>query len=395
MRSTFSILLYINRNKVKSDGTTAVMCRISIDGKTATLSTGVNCKPCQWRQENKNNKELIRFKATIEQTYEQILRSTGVISAELLKNTITGVNSLPTTILKAGEEERERLRIRSIEINSTSSYRQSKTTQLNLQDFINSLGMKDMAFYNITEEFGESFKLFLKKERDYSASHINHCLTWLNRLIYIAVDREIIRCNPLEDVKYEKKKEPQIRHISRNQLQLLMNTPMQDRMMELARRMFIFSSFCGLAYVDILRLYPHHIGKASDGRLYIRQRRGKTKVEAFVPLHPIAEQILLMYNTTDETSPVFPLPNRDILWRDINAIGIALGFKENLSHHQSRHTFGTLLLSEGISIESIAKMMGHTNISSTQVYARVTDDKISQDMDRLMERRKTMNNNSN
>ena len=157
MRSTFSILLYINRNKVKSDGTTAVMCRISIDGKTATLSTGVNCKPCQWRQENKNNKELIRFKATIEQTYEQILRSTGVISAELLKNTITGVNSLPTTILKAGEEERERLRIRSIEINSTSSYRQSKTTQLNLQDFINSLGMKDMAFYNITEEFGESF----------------------------------------------------------------------------------------------------------------------------------------------------------------------------------------------------------------------------------------------
>ena len=248
---------------------------------------------------------------------------------------------------------------------------------------------------NITEEFGESFKLFLKKERDYSASHINHCLTWLNRLIYIAVDREIIRCNPLEDVKYEKKKEPQIRHISRNQLQLLMNTPMQDRMMELARRMFIFSSFCGLAYVDILRLYPHHIGKASDGRLYIRQRRGKTKVEAFVPLHPIAEQILLMYNTTDETSPVFPLPNRDILWRDINAIGIALGFKENLSHHQSRHTFGTLLLSEGISIESIAKMMGHTNISSTQVYARVTDDKISQDMDRLMERRKTMNNNSN
>ena len=395
MRSTFSILLYINRNKVKSDGTTAVMCRISIDGKTATLSTGVNCKPCQWRQENKNNKELIRFKATIEQTYEQILRSTGVISAELLKNTITGVNSLPTTILKAGEEERERLRIRSIEINSTSSYRQSKTTQLNLQDFINSLGMKDMAFYNITEEFGESFKLFLKKERDYSASHINHCLTWLNRLIYIAVDREIIRCNPLEDVKYEKKKEPQIRHISRNQLQLLMNTPMQDRMMELARRMFIFSSFCGLAYVDILRLYPHHIGKASDGRLYIRQRRGKTKVEAFVPLHPIAEQILLMYNTTDETSPVFPLPNRDILWRDINAIGIALGFKENLSHHQSRHTFGTLLLSAGISIESIAKMMGHTNISSTQVYARVTDDKISQDMDRLMERRKTMNNNSN
>ena len=391
MRSTFSILFYINRNKVKSDGTTAVMCRISIDGKTSVLSTGISCNHSSWKQENKNNKELTRLKTTIEQTYEQIIKSTGVISAELLKNTIVGVNSVPTTLLQAGEQERERLRVRSIEIQSTSSYRQSKTTQLNLTDFIHSRGLEDIAFSDINEEFGESFKLFLKRDLNYSTSHINHCLCWLNRLIYIAVDREIIRCNPLEDVKYEKKKAPQIRHITRNQLQLLMSTPMQDRMMELARRMFIFSSFCGLAYVDILRLYPHHIGKISDGRLYIRQRRGKTKVEAFVPLHPIAQRILFMYNTTDDTKPVFPLPNRDLLWRDINAIGIAYGFKQNLSHHQSRHTFGTLLLSEGISIESIAKMMGHTNISSTQIYAQITDQKISEDMDKLIERRNQLN----
>ena len=391
MRSTFSILFYINRNKVKSDGTTAVMCRISIDGKTSVLSTGISCNHSSWKQENKNNKELTRLKTTIEQTYEQIIKSTGVISAELLKNTIVGVNKVSTTLLQAGEQERERLRVRSIEIQSTSSYRQSKTTQLNLTDFIHSRGLEDIAFSDINEEFGESFKLFLKRDLNYSTSHINHCLCWLNRLIYIAVDRDIIRCNPLEDVKYEKKKSPQIRHITRNQLKLLMSTPMQDRMMELARRMFIFSSFCGLAYVDILRLYPHHIGKTSDGRLYIRQRRGKTKVEAFVPLHPIAQRILFMYNTTDDTKPVFPLPNRDLLWRDINAIGIAYGFKQNLSHHQSRHTFGTLLLSEGISIESIAKMMGHTNISSTQIYAQITDQKISEDMDKLIERRNQLN----
>ncbi len=395
MRSTFSILFYINRNKVKADGTTAVMCRISIDGKISVLSTGVNCNPEHWKLESKNNKELLKLRTTIEQTYDKILKDTGVVSAELLKNTIVGVNAVPTTLLQAGEVERERLRLRSIEIKSTSSHRQSKTTQLNLSDYIQSRGLIDIPFADITEEFGESFKVFLKRERDYSASHINHCLCWLNRLIYIAVDQEIIRYNPLEEVKYEKKKAPQIRHITRNQLKQLMQTPMQDKMMELARRMFIFSSFCGLAYVDILRLYPHHIGKASDGRLYIRQKRGKTKVEAFVPLHPIAERILMMYNTTDETNPVFPLPNRDLLWRDINAIGIAFGFKQNLSHHQSRHTFGTLLLSEGISIESIAKMMGHTNISSTQVYAKVTDDKISEDMDKLIQRRKTMKNDVN
>jgi site-specific recombinase XerD len=143
------------------------------------------------------------------------------------------------------------------------------------------------------------------------------------------------------------------------------------------------------------RLYPRHIGKTAAGRLYIRKKRVKTNVEAFIPLHPVAEQILSLYNTADDSRPVFPLPkNRDVIWNDINQIGVVAGLKENLSYHKSRHSFGTLLLSAGISIESIAKMMGHANISTTQGYAKITDDKISEDMDKLMERRKTMKNNA-
>jgi integrase len=163
-------------------------------------------------------------------------------------------------------------------------------------------------------------------------------------------------------------------------------------MMELARRAFIFSSFTALAYVDIYGLYPHHIGRTATGRLYIRKQRVKTNVEAFIPLHPIAEQIFSLYNTTDDSRPVFPLPIRDILWHEIHQIGIVLGLQENLSHHVARHSCGTLMLSAGISIESIAKMMGHANISTTQVYAQVTDMKISEDMDRLIARRKSAHN---
>ena len=80
-----------------------------------------------------------------------------------------------------------------------------------------------------------------------------------------------------------------------------------------------------------------------------------------------------------------------MIWYCIHEIGIMAGVKENLSYHDSRHTFGTLTLSAGIPIESISKMMGHTNIKTTQTYAKVTDDKISEDMDRLMERRKKQN----
>ena len=394
MRSTFRILFYINRNKVKADGTTAVMCRISIDGKQAVLTTGIYCQPREWNAKKgtinteRENNRLSAFRTRIEHTYEHILEGQGVVSSELLKNTVTGVNTIPTSLLEAGKVETERLRVRSIEINSTTTYRQSKLSQLNLQEFLRSRKMEDIAFADITQEFGESFKTYMKTVHDRKPGYINKCLTWLNRLIYIAIDSEVLRSNPLEDVKYEKKEPARHRYISRQDLKRMMKTPMSDPRLELVRRAFIFSSLTGLAYVDMHRLYPHHIGKTAAGRLYIRKQRVKTKVEAFIPLHPIAEQILSLYNTTDDSQPVFPLPVRDMIWYDINQIGKLIGLKENLSYHQSRHSFGTLAISSGLCIESIAKMMGHSNISTTQGYAQITEQKISEDMDKLMERRK-------
>lgn len=399
-RSTFSLLFYINRNKVKLDGTTAIFCRISIDGKQSALTTGIYCEPENWnakkgeiKNERENNR-LQKLRKRLEKAYDTILKEQGVISAELLKNTITEQNSMPTLLLEAGEEERARLKIRSVEIKSTSTYRQSKINQSNLREFLLSRRMTDIAFKDITESFGEDYKLYLKA-KSYRSGHINHCFTWLNRLIYIAVDREILRFNPLADIPYEKKEPPKLQHISRNQLKSIMETPMPDKLQELVRRAFIFSAFTALAYVDVKKLYPHHLGKTADDRLYIRTQRKKTDVEAFIPLHPIAEQIISLYNLTDESKPIFPLPNRDRIWYCINEIGFLAGVKGNLSYHQSRHTFGTLLLSAGIPIESISKMMGHTNISSTQVYSRVTDDKISEDMDKLIKRRSTASKTKN
>lgn len=397
MRSTFSILYYINRGKVKADGTTSILCRITIDGKKSVFSTGYYCNPDSWNAKSgevkdiRTNNLLIALRAKMETSYEKMLKETGMVTAEMLKNEITCVATIPTTLLKAGEEERERLRIRAEVIDSTSSYRQSKSSQAYLHEYLLSLSMRDIAFEDITDDFGWGYKLYLKT-KGCGASHINHCLTWLNRLMYIAVDREIIRFNPLADVSYEKKPDNKLKHISRAELQRIMEQPMPEKRQELTRRIFIFSAFTGLSYVDVKRLYPSHIGTTADGRHYIRINRKKTDVESFVPLHPIAEQILSLYNTTNDKEPIFPLPNRNSLWFCIHEIGILAGVKENLSYHASRHSFGTLALSAGVPIESISKMMGHTNIKTTQGYARVTDDKISEDMDRLMERRKTQPN---
>lgn len=400
MRSTFSILYYINRGKVKTDGTTSILCRITIDGKSSVFATGYYCNPKDWNaktgevKDARANNLLVGLRSKIENSYSNLLKDVGMVTAEMLKNEITHVATVPVTLLKAGEEERERLRIRSEVIDSTSSYRQSKSSQVYLHEYLLSLGMRDIAFEDITEDFGWGYKLYLKT-KGCGNGHINHCLTWLNRLIYIAVDREILRFNPLSDVLYEKKPDYKLKHISRAELKRIMEQPMPERLQELTRRAFIFSAFTGLSYVDVKRLYPSHIGTTADGRKYIRINRKKTDVESFIPLHPVTEQILSLYNTTDDSRPIFPLPKRDMLWYCIHEIGIVAGVKENLSYHASRHSFGTLTLSAGVPIESISKMMGHTNIRTTQGYAKVTDDKISEDMDRLMARRSENGASSN
>ena len=369
MRSTFSILPYINRNKVKADGTTVVLCRITIDGKSSTMATGIYCRPEDWNSKTgairtvRENNRLQEFRKSVELAYDEILKKQNVVSAELLKNTLAKRAVIPTKLLQMGERERERLLARSKEINSTSTYRHSGYYQKYLKEYLTSLGKEDIEFTDITEDFGNSYKAFLKRYKNFSPSQTNKCLCWLSKLVYLAVDYEILRANPLEDMEYEN---------------------MLDPMQELGRRAFLFSTFTGLAYVDIMLLHPHHIGRTADGRRYIRINRKKTNVEAFIPLHPIAEQILDLYNTTDDTKPVFPLPSRDEMWFEIHELGVAIVREENLSYHQARHSFGTFLISEGIPIESIAKMMAHSGIRTTQRYAEVTDKKISKDMDNLM-----------
>ena len=337
MRSTFKLLFYINRNKVKSDGTTAVLCRISIDGKKSAVTTGIYCKPGDWDSKKceiktaRENNRLTAFRGRLEEAYGNLLRNQGVVTAELLKTTVSGTNSVPEYLLQAGEVERERLRVRSKEINSTSTYRQSKTPSSTSGSSSNPAdeGHRLFGHHRGVRRIVQG----LSQEGAGTQERTREPLPVLAQPAHLhRRGPGSIACQPIEDVAYERKEAPKLRHISRSELKRMMETPLPDPMMELARRTFIFSSLTGLAYADTRALHPRHIGTTSEGRRYIRIRRAKTDVEAFIPLHPIAGQILELYNTTDDDRPVFPLPVRDVLWYEVHGMGVALGMKENLSY---------------------------------------------------------------
>ena len=411
MRSTFKILFYINRQKTKTDGNTAILCRFTIDGKNTTIRTGEECNPSEWSTKQglttnkKTNQRINEFRELVEKTYRDILTREGVVSVELIKNRLQGIATNPTTLLTMSKVELQAVKESVGKSRAEGTYLNLSYSDRNLREFVEDKGVQDILISTITEDLIEEYRFFLKKHR-LKSSTINNNLCWLSRLMFRAVSRRIIRCNPFENTKYEKE-EQKIRFLQKSDVMKLMKMSMNDKEAELARQMFIFSCFTGLAIADMENLEYSHIQTAADGQRYIRKERQKTKVEFVVPLHPIAETIISHYRNEQERneeqqtmkekgdSLVFHRDcSRSVIDAKLSIVGKACGIRQRLSYHMARYTFGTMSLSAGIPIESIAKMMGHASISSTQVYAQVTDRKISEDMDRLIAKYKAKDKNT-
>ena len=461
MRSTFKILFYINKSKTKADGTTTILCRITIDGSNVVITTSENTIPHDWSvkrgetTDKKTNQRLKTFREEIEQGYNTLLYKYGAVSAELLKNYLQGIGRNPTTLLALSAEELKAQRERK----SEGTYSNNRCSDRQLNSFVRSRGEEDILLTALAIDFFDDYRFHLKKE-GYAPATINRHLCWLSRLMYRAVSQGTIRFNPLEEAKYEAvERKPRFlskgdvakllafplqdegaelsrrvflfsvftglafadlqslrasqietnsegkryirkarqkteveskpRFLSKGDVAKLLAFPLQDEGAELSRRVFLFSVFTGLAFADLQSLRASQIETNSEGKRYIRKARQKTEVESLIPLHPIAEQILSLY-TKEESKrdyKIFPdTMSKGKLLTHLKAVGLACGIRTPLGYHVGHHSFGTLTLEAGIPIESIAKMMGHSSIASTQIYAQITDLKIAQDMDRLIEK---------
>ena len=377
----FKVLLYLKKSGMDKNGKAPIMGRITVNRTMAQFSCKLSCTPSLWnprasRLEGKSkeavetNKDIEQLLLSIQKAFDVLVEKRTDFEAKDVKEALQGSVKTQTTLLSFVDEHISELSTHeSIDMSKSSVWSYRKIRK------------------NLAEFIGEEYKLFLKRDQGRIDSYVNHCLLWLNMLMYKAVDRSIIRFNPIAKIGYEKKAGPKMTHISKADFIKMLSIPMADERTELARRCFIFASLTSLSYIDVKKLYPHHISENSEGRKFIRKEREKTGVEFFVPLHPIAEKILSLYNTTDDSKPVFPLGEKKDIYLDVHTLGMVLGISNKLGFHASRHTFGVLMLNEDIPIGSIAKMMGHADITSTQVYAQVTEQKISNDMDKLIAKR--------
>ena len=174
------------------------------------------------------------------------------------------------------------------------------------------------------------------------------------------------------------------RHLKLEDLKTLMSTQIDKPNLQRVRDWFIFSTFTGLAYADLKRLSVNDITQAEDGSWWIHIKRQKTDTPSVIKLFDVPLRIIEKYKHERQGDKVFNLYAREYLIKLTKELGEEYGFY--LTFHKARHNFGThMTLSLGVPLETVSKMMGHTNITTTQIYAQVTDKKVDEDMKRLKE----------
>ena len=199
----------------------------------------------------------------------------------------------------------------------------------------------------------------------------------LKRYVRLAHSRGIIEKNPYDSVRLVHGKSKERKPLVETELVKLREAQFDTLCLERVRDLFIFAAYTGLAYVDVMDFNFHTMTEKTSGMYYIDGRRTKTGSEFYTPILPPAMEILKKYNYQ------LPKISNQKLNQYLHAIEYSMGFTKKLTFHVARHSFATLMLSHDVPIEKVARMLGHQDIKTTQIYGKILKNTIQSHSGRL------------
>ena len=394
-RSTFAILFYINRTKIRKDGTCQLLCKVSIDAEWEQIGTKASVNPDIWNPETGRadgrsenavmvNRAIDELTGEITDHYNHIKKSLGFVTAELVKNAVKGVGQKPVTLLALFREHNEEFKKRIGVDRIKETYDSYQRSYKHLAAFVQEKkGVEDITLRSLDKVFYDDFEIFLRTDCKMKPKTVHEHLYRLKKMTMRAVSQGTLRRDPYCRLHPELPKRKS-RHLKLEDLKTLMSTQIDKPNLQRVRDWFIFSTFTGLAYADLKRLSVNDITQAKDGSWWIHINRKKTDTPSVIKLLDVPLRIIEKYRHERQGDKVFNLYTRRYLIKLTRELGEEYGFY--LTFHKARHNFGThITLSLGVPLETVSKMMGHTNITTTQIYAQVTDKKVDEDMKRLKE----------
>ena len=398
MATELKLLFYLKKAEVKSDGTCPIMGRITIGKSMAQFSTKLTASVSLWdtranRMSGKSttavklNRALDRISVSINSHFQWLISNNGSATAIEVKNAFQGIASVQPSLISYYKNHNQEFAKR-IGVN------REKSTAVQYENSLNHLirfvskkyKVSDIPFTQLDLAFIEAFDFYLRVELRLMSNTILGVVRHVRKMVKLAIAKGIIFRDPFEGYFPERPKAEQ-KYLTREELDRLMKTRLDHPSRYLTRDMFLFSVFTGLAYRDICNLTPHHIVKADDGVLWIRTSRQKTGTPCDIPLLELSKQIIEKYRGIAKDGKLLPMLSCGRLNKNLKIIAKLCNIKRRLIYHCGRHTYATeICLSQGVPIESVSRMLGHRDLRSTQIYAKITEHKIAEDMQKAESR---------
>ncbi len=395
MKSTFKVLFYLKKNEPKKNGYVTIMIRVTVDGSNTQFSSKLDIHPDEWdvsKGQAKTGKSLSAKNSTLNRTlesiraeltvqYNRLMNLKGYALPEQIRNTFLGLEEKEKTLITYFSQFNEQYKQKVGTTTTRMTYSRYELTKQRLIDFMkDKYNRSDIQIHEMNTVFIENFYLYL---RNIHGINNNTAMKFIQRfrtiLMYVR-NTGVDFINPFANYKFNYEKVDR-GYLEQDEIDRIYNKKFASQRLEQVRDMFIFSCYTGLSYIDLCNLTPDNIKTGFDGKLWIMTKREKTGIDSNIPLLEIPRQILKKYEGYMKNGKLLPVISNQKMNDYLEEIGILCEINKHITFHLARHSFATeICITQGVPIESVSKMLGHTSVKTTQIYARVVDRKISHDM---------------
>ena len=398
MFSTINVIFYPKRKVVKEPKKSIIYARITLDGKRAEFSTGKQIELSRWDAENCRvrgkgfeilvlNRFFDTLKAKCISIYDELVRSGEDVDADTVKNIFLGKGQKQYMILEIFQNHNDEMESLVGREYSSGTLQRYKAAKSHISDYIaHKYQKKDLPLKKLDYEFITGFDYYLKSKKLLSHNTATKYIVNFKKIVRIAYANQWIDRDPFFhwSASWKQKEREFLTH---EELESMLKQEFDFERLDTVRDMFLFCCYTGLAFADIEKLTKDDLVKDISGNKWIKTKRKKTKVLSSIPLLSIPEAIIEKYKEHPrviQKKTLLPVYTNQRFNSYLKEIATICKIQKTLTTHLARHTFATTVtLSNGVPIESVSKMLGHTSLKTTQIYAKVLDSKISDDMEKL------------
>ena len=399
-RTTFGLLFYIRRDKTNKRGEAPVFMRLTINGERADASIKRFIEPHAWNsakgkanEKSRGGKDLNLYLDAISANILRIQRDLELdkkeVSAQIILNRYLGKEQSDRhTLMEVFRAHNEKCRALSgISLAPATVIRYETTLRLTEEFLQKNYKKEDCYLDEVTNQFIEDFEFFLKTVRRCCHNTTTKYLLNFKKIIRIALAKGWMKKDPFAQVHFHF--EPVEREfLEKQELKAMLNKEITITRLAQVRDIFCFCCLTGLAFTDVQQLKPEHLVADIHGKIWIRKARQKTKNMCNIPLLDEAQKIIDRYRDhpyCQTHGVLLPVCSNQKMNSYLKELADICGIRKNLSTHCARHTFATLTLASGATIDNVAKMLGHANVNMTRRYAKVLDSSIMRDMEVVAE----------